>query len=153
MDCIQAVNQLFTSCQSREHLIAEIQYSYAIFLVGQSIEGLMHWRKILQLLSNSSLAVDKYIEFYEIYLDVLKFQLLELPEELMAPSHKNLIYRDVRQLVLNCLEYSRLGDVLNRFIDYLKSNMQWFLNDNFREDDPDDLPVLVDFNEMQINSE
>lgn len=151
MDCILAVDQLFCTAPCQEHLIAEIQYSFAIFLIGHSIEGLMHWRKILLLLANSISALEKYSEFYERYFDALKFQLLELPEELMNPNERNMVYRDVRQLVINGLECLRLNDVLNRFLEFLRSNMKWFLNDEFKEEDPDDMPVIVEFEKLHIN--
>lgn len=153
MDCIYAVDQLFCIASCQEHLIAEIQYSFAIYLIGHSIEGLMHWRKILLLLSNSSTAPVKYSEFYERYLEVIKFQLPELPEELMNPCEKNMVYRDVRQLVINGLECLILNVVVNRFLEFLKSNMKWFLDDHFKEEDPDDMPVIVEFEKLHINAD
>lgn len=144
MDCIDSVDELFLEIRSNDDdLISEIQYAFSIFLCCHSIEGLLHWRKILLILSNSESAISKYYEFYKKYYEILKFQIQELPEELMSPNPRNMVYQDIKKLIINSMGIFSIKNELNDFLKCLQSNMKWFLGDEL-VDDEDDLPVIVD---------
>ncbi|XP_037037204.1 protein AAR2 homolog [Bradysia coprophila] len=142
MDAILAVDQLFSQFPESNHLLDEIQFSFVLYLAGYSTDSLAHWRRILGILANSEAGVKKNNKFYREYLDVMQYQLPELPEELMEPTPRNTVYRDVRNLVKNC----SLCD-LDKEADYLMANlsqeMGWTF-DGLLSEDPDDLPVVVE---------
>lgn len=142
MDSILAVDQLLSRFQNYNHLLDEIQFSFVLYLAGYSTDSLAHWRRILGILSNSELAVKKNNTFYQEYLCLLQYQLPELPEELMEPTPRNTVYKDVRNLVKHCT-LGELGKEADYLIVNLTQEMGWTFDDILHED-PEDLPVVVD---------
>lgn len=142
MDSVLAVNQLLSHFQNYNHLLDEIQFSFVSFLAGYSTDSLAHWRRILGILSNSESSVKNNKKLYEEYLCILQYQLPELPEELMEPTPRNTVYKDIRNLVKNCslCELAKEADYL---IANLEQEMGWTF-DNFLCEDPEDLPVVVE---------
>ncbi|KAL5283717.1 AAR2 family protein [Megaselia abdita] len=136
LDCEESVNFLMSSCL----LIEEVQLSFALFLTGHSVESLAHWRHCLNRLSGSQNSIDKYQDFYLKYLEVLFYQLPLLPEELMAPNDMNTVYRDVRELLLNCFS-GTLTIGAKKLMLGLEKTMNWRFD---LDEDPDDLPVVVE---------
>lgn len=144
LDCIQACDRLVMNFQQPQDLIQEIQISFVFFLVGYSIESLAFWRKTLTLLSRSESAVGKYRLLYMKYSEVLVHQLPHLPEELMILSERNTVYKDIRRFLVN-LSLSGLHKSADFLMKKLKTAMNWSFDGLF-EEDPDDLPVIVETN-------
>lgn len=142
MDSLLAVDQLFSRFPNPNHLLDEIQFSFALYLAGYSTDSLAHWRRILGILSNSEASVDKNLQFYRNYLSVLQYQLPELPEELMEPTSRNTVYKDIGHLVKNCAQ-CQLGKEADYLIANLRQEMGWTF-DEFLCEDPEDLPVVVE---------
>lgn len=142
LDSIEAIEKLFTNYRTPIEIIPEIQFAFVLYLSGCSIDALAHWRKLLGLLAKSDLAIEKFRSFYRRYLEILQYQLPELPEELMPPTENNSVYKDVRSLIVNCSigGLKREADALSV---YLSKEMLWTFDDIF-EEDPDDLPVVVE---------
>lgn len=141
LDAIRAVETYLNSFSESIYAMREIQLSFVLYLCGYSVDALAHWRKILGLLCKSESSVLKFKFFYRRYLEVLKLQLPELPEELMMPTQNNTVYKDVRQLIMNCCT-GGLKDEADSFIIYITKQMSWYFDDLFDED-PEDLPVVV----------
>lgn len=137
LDCEEAVDQMMLPTNK---LIEEVQLSFALFLTGHSVESLAHWRHCLNRLSGSQKSVDKYKSFYLKYLEVLFYQLPLLPEELMAPNDMNTVYRDVRELLLNC-SCGCLFVGAKKLMQGLEKTMNWRFD---LDDDPEDLPIVVE---------
>uniref|UniRef100_A0A6B2EBW6 Protein AAR2 homolog n=1 Tax=Phlebotomus kandelakii TaxID=1109342 RepID=A0A6B2EBW6_9DIPT len=142
MDSIAALDKLMETFASQTALLAEIQFSFALFVAGCSTDGLAHWRKILAIASNTEEGVQKYRNFYKRLLLCLQYQLPHLPVEVMQPSPENTVYQDVRKLVGNCILGKLQGDVEN-FTSYLAELMLWTFED-ILDEDPEDLPVVVE---------
>lgn len=140
LDSIDAVTSLLESRESE--IIEEIQYSFAIFLCGYSVDGLDHWRRILGLLCNSETAILKYKSFYQTYILILINQLPELPIEVMEPGPHNTIFQDVKKFVRNCYDTGLIAE-MKEFQEKIYSQMLWSF-DNILEDDPEDMPVIVE---------
>lgn len=136
LDCEEAVNTMM----SFTYLLEEVQLSFALFLTGHSVESLAHWRHCLNRLSGSQVSIEKFKDFYLKYLEVLFHQLPLLPEELMAPNDMNTVYRDVRQLLLNCSEGSLVVGA-RKLQQGLEKTMNWRFD---LDEDPDDMPVVVE---------
>lgn len=142
MDAIRAIELYFSSFDDPMEAIREIQLSFVLFLCGCSVDALAHWRNILSILTRSDSAVSKFSYFYRRYLDVLKAQLPELPEELMLPTMNNTIYKDIRQLIANCTS-AGLKNEADALAAHLATTMSWLFHDLFDEN-PEDLPVIVE---------
>ncbi|XP_055709231.1 protein AAR2 homolog [Phlebotomus papatasi] len=141
MDSIVALDKLMGSFSTQESLLAEIQFSFALFVAGCSTDGLAHWRKILAIICNTEEGIQKYKDFYRKFLLCVQYQLPHLPVEVMQPSSENTVYQDVRKLVANCI-LGKVRDV-DHFKSYLSETMLWTFEDIF-EEDPEDLPVIVE---------
>lgn len=137
LDCEEAVDKMMLPPNT---LIEEVQLSFALFLTGHSVESLAHWRHCLNRLSGSQNSVEKYKHFYLKYLEVLFYQLPLLPEELMAPNDMNTVYRDVRELLLNC-SCGSLVIGAKKLMQGLEKTMNWRFD---LDDDPEDMPVIVE---------
>lgn len=142
LDAIRAIETYFGAFAEPFESIREIQLSFVLFFCGCSVDALAHWRKILGLLAKSDSAVSKFSYFYRKYLETLKAQLPELPEELMMPTSSNTVYKDVRQLIINCT-LGGLKDDADVFVAHLAREMSWYFDDLFDEN-PEDLPVVVE---------
>lgn len=142
LDAIRAIETYFGAFPEPFEAIREIQVSFVLFLCGCSVDALAHWRKILGLLTNSDTAVKKFSFFYRRYLETLKVQLPELPEELMMPTPNNTVFKDVGRLIVNCT-LGGLKDEADAFSAYLVNKMSWCFEDLFDEN-PEDLPVIVE---------
>lgn len=142
LDAIRAIEQYFSAFSEPFEALREIQMSFVLFLCGCSVDALAHWRKCLGLLTKSDSAVSKFNYFYRCYLDILIAQLPELPDELMMPTPNNTIFKDIRQLIINCT-LAGLKDDADTFSANLSRSMNWHFNDLFIEN-PEDLPVVVD---------
>lgn len=142
LDAIRAIEQYLNSFPEPFEAIREIQLSFVLFLCGCSVDALAHWRRILGLLTKSESAVNKFSYFYRRYLDVLKEQLPEMPEELMMPTPNNSVFKDIRQLIMNCT-LGGLKDDADTFSAFLTRTMSWHFDDLFDEN-PEDLPVVVE---------
>lgn len=142
LDAIRAIETYFGAFLDPYEAIREVQLSFILFLRGCSVDALAHWRKILGLLAKSESAVSKFSCFYRKYLETLKIQLPELPEELMMPTPNNNVYKDVRQLIINCT-LGGLKDEADELAVQLTSTMSWYFYDLFDEN-PEDLPVIVE---------
>lgn len=142
LDAIRAIEQYFSSFSEPFEAFREIQLSFVLFLCGCSVDALAYWRKILGLLTKSDSAITKFKYFYRRFLDVLKAQLPELPEELMMPTPNNSVFKDIRQLVINCT-LGGLKDDADEFSAHLTRTMSWHFDDLFDEN-PEDLPVIVE---------
>lgn len=142
LDAIDAIGTFFASFGDMAEPVREIQLAFVFYLCGYSVDGLAHWRKILSLLCKSHTATSKYEGFYRRYLEVLRVQLPELPEELMMPTPNNTVFLDVRQLIVICAA-GGLKEDADALAEHLTKEMSWYFDDVFDED-PDDLPVVVE---------
>ncbi|XP_055385156.1 protein AAR2 homolog [Condylostylus longicornis] len=142
MDCIDAVKKLVDLFPDYERVIEEIQLSFVSFLAGYSVEALEHWRKLLNMLCNSETAIIKYRLLYMKYLEILHYQLPLLPEELMEPTEKNTVYKDIRNLLINATKGGIIRSA-EKLSNHLAKTMKWNFH-NLLDEDPEDLPVIVE---------
>lgn len=140
MDSINLIESLIH--EKEDEVLAEIQFSFVLYVCGYSTDALSHWRRILALICNSDTAVTKYKSFYKKFLHIIQYHLVELPVELMEPTQNNSVYLDVRKLVTHCISngLSERGEHLK---NHLTDKMSWPFEGLFDED-PEDMPVIVE---------
>lgn len=143
MDSMAAVEELLAHFVTPDDLLGEIQFAFIAYFCGDSLDGLAHWRKILLLLAHSEKAAEKYRAFYKKYLKVLSAQIPELPEELMTPGPYNSVYQDTRKLLANCSAAAGLNGEVEQMQKLMSRTIKWTF-EGLLEEDPEDLPVVVD---------
>lgn len=142
IDTVNLVDQLLSIFPNENEFLEEIQYSFLMYMCGLSVDSLAHWRKILSLLANSDKAVGKYKSFYKKFVNILKHQLPEIPVEFIEQSRTNTIYMDLRNLLIN-LWSNNLGNEASDMKNHIEKYMTWIFDD-LSEEDPEDLPQIVD---------
>lgn len=142
LDAIRAIENYFSAFREPFEAICEIQLSFVLFFCGYSVDALAHWRKVLGLLTKSDTAVEKFNYFYRRYLETLKVQLPELPEELMMPTPNNTVFKDIRNMIINCT-VGGLKEEAESFTAYLTNTISWHFDGLFDENS-EDLPVVVE---------
>jgi A1 cistron-splicing factor AAR2 len=128
--------------------VGELQFAFASFLVGQSLEAFEHWKRLVVLLCSCDDAISKRREVYDAFLSALEAQLLEIPEDFLVDivASSNFVYHSLRSL-FRTLQFSetvdgRLKSKAKRFQEQLAVKFQWDFTGLDREDG-DDAPVVV----------
>lgn len=142
VDTINLVDQVLGQFNNNNLFLEEVQYSFILYLCGLSIDSLSHWRKILSIFSNSDRAVAKHKNFYKKFVNVVKFQIVEIPVEFIEQSSNNSIYLDVRNFLINLMS-NDLIDAANELKSHLHKEIRWIFP-NLLEEDLEDMPVVVD---------
>lgn len=142
IDTVNLVDKLLTEITTKPQLLEEIQHSFMVYLCGLSVDSLAHWRQILSLLCNSERSVEKDKNFYKSFVNIIKHQLPEIPIEFVEQSSNNSIYLDIKNLLRNLVanNCTQLSDNLQT---HMKNFIGWTFED-FLEDDPEDLPQVVE---------
>lgn len=63
------------------NILCELQFAFVTFLIGQNYEAFEQWKSLVQLLCNCEQAIVEYNRFYTEFVNVLFFQLKEMPED------------------------------------------------------------------------
>jgi len=101
-------------------LLGEMQYAFICLLVGQSVQGLNHWKDIVDLLSNCCEAVQQKQSFYEQFVQSLLSQFQELPADFFRDelTNENFLNQSLQSFLEICNE-SKLNKDLNKQIQML----------------------------------
>ncbi|XP_009946689.1 PREDICTED: protein AAR2 homolog, partial [Leptosomus discolor] len=75
----QVMNQRYAS-QPLE-LLAELQFAFICFLIGNVYDAFEHWKRLLNILCRSEDAIGKYQDLYINLISVLYHQLSEIPAD------------------------------------------------------------------------
>lgn len=142
MDCFSAVEELLRQYNNPIGVIDECQIAFVFFYAGCCVDALAHWRKILNLLSNSELAVERFTDVYLSYMSVIEHQLPMLPDEMLSPGAFNTIFKDVQKLLRNCSIHPATKNNANILTESLKHSISWIFD--IEVVDPEDLPIVVE---------
>lgn len=142
IDTVNLVDKLLTEISSKSLLLAELQFSFIVYLCGLSVDSLAHWRQILSLLCNSEKSVEKHKDFYKTFVNTIKHQIPEIPIEFIEQSTSNTIYIDIKNLLRN-LVVNGCMQLAENLQGHLKDLIGWTFED-FLEEDPEDLPQVVE---------
>jgi len=137
-------------------LFGEFQFAFTHFFLGQSLDGLNQWKKLLELVCNSEKQLSEMNQIYDenlsSFLEIIRNQLEVLPNDFFVDE---LIVGDGGNVVGKCLK-----DLFEIFSEDEKlekvENLKLFVTkkfgialDQFMELDEENLPVIVD--EKDIN--
>lgn len=142
IDTINLIEKLFTDVVPKQHLLEELQFSFIIYLCALSVDSLAHWRQIVSLLCNSETAVEKHKLFYKQFVNIIKYQLPEIPIEFIEQNASNTIYIDIKNLLKNLI-VNNCKDIAEQLQMHLDDTIAWTFDD-LMEEDPEDLPQVVD---------
>ncbi|XP_026477981.1 protein AAR2 homolog [Ctenocephalides felis] len=150
LDSTHSLELLLRSYDRPTDVIGELQFSFVIFLIGHSVEGFHHWKKLLNILCTSELALKLHTSMYLQFLKTLHTHILQVPNEFLIDivDGNNFLYVKSRQLFKNI--YSSGLTVLIKRVDKMMEDFTEKFTWNFEdllEEDQEDLPVVVELDD------
>lgn len=142
IDTVNLVDKLLNEVTNKSQLLEELQHSFIVYLCGLSVDALAHWRQILSLLCNSERSVEKDKNFYKSFVNIIKYQIPEIPIEFIEQNSSNTIYLDIKNLLRN-LSVNNCTDLIESIQVHLKNFIGWTFED-FLEEDAEDMPQIVE---------
>ena len=153
-------------------LLGELQIAFITFIIGEKYESLMHWKNMLMLLTSCEEGINKYVDLYCKFIEVLYNQLRNIPKDMFYDEiiGNNFLRRVLDNFILGISESEGVHEKLlkrmklfRKFLNeyfkyevlseeerviemYKKGNNEYCYGNN---DVDDDLPVIVDEEEIK----
>lgn len=144
------LGQLLAKCGGVDDLLAELQYSYIVFVIGQHMASFDHWKQLLRVFSYCT-DIGAHSGLYQKFFITLYFQIQTMPEDFMVDivSSNNVVLQCLNQLFRNVFDAkSEIPEALftrsSKFRKYCETKFNWKLyEDGESEDDDEDGPTIV----------
>lgn len=132
------------------HLLSELQFSFICFLIGQCHDAFEQWKCLIRLLCNAQSLISKYPSLYVDLVQVLYFQIKELPDDFFTDilTSNNFLIVHLHNLFDNINDetkesastLNKLREKCDKFKSYLQEKFQFDF-----ETEPDEYsPVVVE---------
>eukprot|EP00794_Sanderia_malayensis_P019963 gene19963-21917_t len=140
----------FESHNAEGELLGEVQFAFVCFMIGQVYDAFEHWKTVVRLICCCDEALYNRTAFFLKFLDVLKFQLQEIPEDFFVDivAQQNFLVQTLKILFSNIRSSDGLdaslvtrAEALEKFLNGL---FDWSFNDDDDDDDDEDKPVIVE---------
>ncbi|XP_076055423.1 protein AAR2 homolog isoform X1 [Oratosquilla oratoria] len=148
IDSSYSFQHLLQQVEKPCNLLAEIQYSFINFLIGQVWEGWEQWRKLLDVCCRAEEALMQYPDFYLKLISIIHFQIQEVPEDLFMDivEKNNFLAHFLSIFFGNVADNAdklptQLASRAMKFKKHLIDKWNWNLT---IDEDEDDAPVVVD---------
>lgn len=157
IDLSDRFEQLKLDClnSNENNVLCELQFSFVCFLIGQVYDAFEQWKNLVHLLCNCEQAIIKYPAVFIEFINVIYFQLKELPEDFFTDiiSRDNFLTVNLHNLFDNVKEahntHNNLKDnsLLNNLNDKtirFKNYLQQRFDINFDSCPDEYAPVVVE---------
>ena len=132
------------------NLLGELQFAFTCFLIGQVYDAFEQWKILIGLLCNSESLVEKYLDMFTQLIQVLYFQIKELPEDFFTDiiTSNNFLIVNLHNFFDNIkelnrasanLKFRKLNEKCARFKSYLQEKFQF----DFDTEPEEYAPVVV----------
>ena len=136
IDLSDRLEQLILIQDSNEkNVLCELQFSFVCFLIGQVYDAFEQWKNLVNLLCNCERAVLKYPHVFTDLINILYFQLKEMPDDFFVDviSKENFLTVNLHNLFENirdaCLldesTLKSLNEKNNKFKNYLQQRFSF----------------------------
>ncbi|XP_072259833.1 protein AAR2 homolog [Pyxicephalus adspersus] len=146
MDLSYALGQLIDEFYPEKPLdiLAELQFAFVCFLLGNVYEGFEQWKKLLNLLCRAETYSLQHSDLYSELISVLYYQLAQVPKDFFIDivSQNNFLTSTLQVLFSFLCSQSTNKDLkkkATRFQAHLTKKFQW----DFEEETVDCSPVVV----------
>ncbi|ODN02381.1 Protein AAR2 [Orchesella cincta] len=145
MDTTWKLDHILEAYEKQEDLLAELQYAFVNFLVGQSYSSFEHWKRLVQLVCQSDEAIVKYPKLYTEFVSDLYFQIGEVPQDFFVDivTCNNFLFSCLQTLIQNVKDQGnaemKLKNKVARFASFVSSKFGWDFEELY-----DDAPTVVD---------
>ncbi|NXS39682.1 AAR2 protein, partial [Balaeniceps rex] len=142
----KVINQRYAS-QPLE-LLAELQFAFICFLIGNVYDAFEHWKRLLNILCRSENAVGKYQDLYINLISVLYHQLSEIPADFFVDivSQDNFLTSTL-QVFFSYTCSAAVDGTLRKKAEKFKAHLTKKFKWDFEAEPDDCAPVVVELPE------
>eukprot|EP00088_Acartia_fossae_P003655 TRINITY_DN11560_c0_g1_i9.p1 TRINITY_DN11560_c0_g1~~TRINITY_DN11560_c0_g1_i9.p1 ORF type:complete len:371 (-),score=66.65 TRINITY_DN11560_c0_g1_i9:199-1311(-) len=132
---------------SAQDVLAELQFSFLCFLVGQNYGSFEHWKALVDLLCGCADSLIRHPKLFQDFITDLYFQMVEIPPDFFVDivSQNNFLVRALTNFFENVRETKEVDSVLKskaqRFENCVSKKFGWSFCDDA---DEENLPVVVE---------
>lgn len=130
-------------------LIGELQFAFICLLIGHVYDALEQWKSLINLLCNSENSITKYPELFFQFVQVLYFQLKEMPEDFFSDvvTSNNFLVVNLHNFFDNIKSVSdrNKDEVISRLYEKcakFKNHLREKFGFNFEEEPDEYAPVI-----------
>ncbi|NXQ69595.1 AAR2 protein, partial [Quiscalus mexicanus] len=129
-------------------LLAELQFAFICFLIGNVYDAFEHWKRLLNILCRSEEAMGKYQDLYINLISVLYHQLNEIPADFFVDivSQDNFLTSTL-QVLFSCTCSSAVDEALRNKAEKFKAHLTKKFRWDFEAEPDDCAPVVVELPE------
>ncbi|NXF93352.1 AAR2 protein, partial [Eubucco bourcierii] len=142
----KVINQRYAS--QPLDLLAELQFAFICFLIGNVYDAFEHWKRLLNILCRSEDAIGKYPELYSSLISVLYHQLNEIPADFFVDivSQDNFLTSTL-QVFFSCTCSGAVDGTLRTKAEKFKAHLTKKFKWDFEAEPEDCAPVVVELPE------
>lgn len=147
LDRSYQLEQLVQELGSSQGVLAELQFSFLCFLVGQHYGSFEHWKHLVDLLCGCADSLLTHPDLFKDFITDLYFQMVEIPEDFFVDivSQNNFLVKSLTNLFENIRETKNAnGDLKSkaiRFENCVSKKFGWCFADDA---DDENLPIVVE---------
>ncbi|KGL84794.1 Protein AAR2, partial [Tinamus guttatus] len=129
-------------------LLAELQFAFICFLIGNVYDAFEHWKRLLNILCRSEDAIGKYQDLYTNLISVLYHQLNEIPADFFVDivSQDNFLTSTL-QVFFSCICNAAVDRTLRKKAEKFKTHLTKKFKWDFEAEPEDCAPVVVELPE------
>merc|ERR1711864_16883 len=126
-------------------LLAEIQFAFLCFLVGQNYDSFEQWKRLLAVMCRCDSGLVEHRQLFLDFLGDLYFQLREVPEDFFVDivSRNNFLCSSLSTLFSNVKESKDVDEELKEKARKFERNVSKRFGWDFSKEALDDAPVVV----------
>ncbi len=132
-----------------EEVLAELQFSFVCFLVGQHYDSFEQWKRLVALFCSCDDALGSRAQLYLTLINDLHFQIREVPDDFFVDivSHDNFLVTVLSRLFQTVAANPGLDTRLRSRAEAFRANLSKKFNWDFDLELEDEAPVIVDLGE------
>ncbi|NXX46967.1 AAR2 protein, partial [Tricholaema leucomelas] len=150
MDLSYALEQVISQRYAARplELLAELQFAFICFLIGNVYDAFEHWKRLLNILCRSEDAIGKYPELFSSLISVLYHQLNEIPADFFVDivSQDNFLTSTL-QVFFSCTCSAAVDGTLRTKAEKFKAHLTKKFKWDFEAEPDDCAPVVVELPE------
>ncbi|KFQ32974.1 Protein AAR2, partial [Mesitornis unicolor] len=129
-------------------LLAELQFAFICFLIGNLYDAFEHWKRLLNILCRSEDAMGKHQDLYINLISVLYHQLNEIPADFFVDiiSQDNFLTSTL-QVFFSCACSAAVDGTLRKKAEKFKAHLTKKFKWDFEAEPDDCAPVVVELPE------
>jgi len=143
---LESMLQKLDGSDAEKELLAEIQFAFVCFMLGQVFDAFEHWKTLIRLICKCDDALNRRPTFFINFLEMIEIQIREIPEDFFVDivAEQNFLVQTFQILFSTVRDSEALNRRLVQKVKGLKELLTMTFNWDFDFEDDEDLPVVVE---------